>query len=147
MLLVTAVCSKVYSVMDTDLMRWWPLTLRSSFSFEVWKMEGFLSGHRGEEPACHCRRHCRRGLSPHVRKVPWRRAWTPTRLFLPGESRGQRSGAGHSPQGGKKLALTEVTERACTGRRDMLVKCGRHACRTCASQCIRWITDSKSKAI
>jgi len=26
-----------------------------------------------------------------VRKVPWRRAWQPTPVFLPGESHGQRS--------------------------------------------------------
>ena len=34
-----------------------------------------------------------------VGKIPWRRAWQPTPVFLPGESPGQRSLAGHSPQG------------------------------------------------
>ena len=29
-----------------------------------------------------------------VRKIPWRRAWQPTPVFLPGESHGQRSLAG-----------------------------------------------------
>ena len=34
---------------------------------------------------------CRRpGFDPWVGKSPWRRAWQPTPLFLPGESRGQR---------------------------------------------------------
>ena len=28
---------------------------------------------------------------PWVRKIPWRRAWQPTPVFLPGESHGQRS--------------------------------------------------------
>ena len=28
---------------------------------------------------------------------PWRRAWQPTPVFLPGESHGQRSLAGYSP--------------------------------------------------
>ena len=29
-------------------------------------------------------------------KIPWRRAWQPTPVFLPGESHGQRSLAGYS---------------------------------------------------
>ena len=32
-----------------------------------------------------------------VGKIPWRRAWQPTPIFLPGESYGQRSLAGYSP--------------------------------------------------
>ena len=35
---------------------------------------------------------CRRpGLHPWVRKIPWRREWQPTPVFLPGEAQGQRS--------------------------------------------------------
>ena len=30
-------------------------------------------------------------FTPWVRKIPWRRAWQPTPVFLPGESYGQRS--------------------------------------------------------
>ena len=30
-------------------------------------------------------------------KIPWRRKWQPTPVFLPGESHGQRSLAGYSP--------------------------------------------------
>ena len=37
----------------------------------------------------------RRGFNPWVRKIPWRRAWQPTPVFLPGESHGQRSLAGY----------------------------------------------------
>ena len=45
-------------------------------------------------------RECKRsGFNPWVRKIPWRRAWQPTPVFLPGESLGQRSLAGYSPQG------------------------------------------------
>jgi len=33
----------------------------------------------------------KRGFDPWVRKIPWRRAWQPTPVFLPGESHGQRS--------------------------------------------------------
>ena len=32
-----------------------------------------------------------------VRKIPWRRAWQPTAVFLPRESHGQRSLVGYSP--------------------------------------------------
>ena len=33
-------------------------------------------------------------FDPWVRKIPWRREWLPTPLFLPGEFCGQRSLAG-----------------------------------------------------
>ena len=40
---------------------------------------------------------CRRpGFDSWVRKMPWRRKWQPTPVFLPGESHGQRSLAGYS---------------------------------------------------
>ena len=43
---------------------------------------------------------CRRPrFDPWVGKIPWRREWLPTLVFLPGESRGQSSLAGHSPWG------------------------------------------------
>ena len=42
-----------------------------------------------------------------VGKIPWRKKWQPTRVFLPGESHGQRSLAGHSPSGGRESDTTE----------------------------------------
>jgi len=44
-----------------------------------------------------------------VRKIPWRRKWQPTPVFLPGKSHGQRSLVGYSPQGCKELDMTKVT--------------------------------------
>ena len=44
----------------------------------------------------------------------WRRAWQPTPVFLPGESRGPRNSAGYSPWGIKKSDMTEATEPICT---------------------------------
>ena len=41
-------------------------------------------------------------FDPWVRKMPWRREWQPTLVFLPGEFHGQRSLMGYSPRGGKK---------------------------------------------
>ena len=44
-----------------------------------------------------------------VRKISWRRVWLLTSVFLPGESHGQRSLAGYSPEGRKESDVTEVT--------------------------------------
>ena len=41
-------------------------------------------------------------------KIPWRRVRQPTPVFLPGDSHGQRSLAGYSPQGRKGLDMTEA---------------------------------------
>ena len=73
----------------------------------IWSTHwGFPDGARGKEPACQCM-NCRRcGLDPWVRKIPWRKAWQPTLVFLPGESHGQRSPAGHSPWGHAELDMT-----------------------------------------
>ena len=49
----------------------------------------------------------RDGFDPWVRKIPWRRAWQPTPVFLPGESHGQRSLVGYSPWDHKELNTTE----------------------------------------
>ena len=38
---------------------------------------------------------------------PWRRKWQPTPVSLPGESHGQRSLVGYSPQGRKESGMTE----------------------------------------
>ena len=35
-----------------------------------------------------CKRH---GFDPWVGKIPYRKAWQPTPVFLPGESHGERS--------------------------------------------------------
>ena len=40
-------------------------------------------------------------------KIPWRREWQPTPVFLPGEFHGQKSLVGHSPWGRKESDMTE----------------------------------------
>ena len=72
--------------------------------------QGFAGGTSGKESTCQCRRHKRRGFDPWVGKIPWRRAWQTTPVFLLGESHGQRSLAGYSPWGHKESDMTEVTE-------------------------------------
>ena len=53
--------------------------------------------HSGKESACWSRKckSCR--LLPWVGKIPWRRKWQLTLVFLPGKFYGQRSLAGYSP--------------------------------------------------
>ena len=47
---------------------------------------GFPASASGKEPACQCKGHKRCGFNPWVGKIPWRRAWQPTPVFLPGNS-------------------------------------------------------------
>ena len=65
-------------------------TCLSDFHFHILSLS-FPCGTSYKEPACQCRRYKRCGLDPWVRKIPWRRAWQPTPVLLPGESHGQRS--------------------------------------------------------
>ena len=70
---------------------------------------GFQGYASDKNYACQCRRHKRCGFDPWVRKIPWRREWQTTSVFLPGESQGQRSLVGYGPQGHKELDMAEVT--------------------------------------
>jgi len=53
------------------------------------KPKGFPGGVSGKESTCY-------RFDSWVRKIPWRRAWQPTPVLLPGECYGQRSLAGYS---------------------------------------------------
>ena len=77
---------------------------------------GFPGGARGTELECQSRRlRCR--FNPWVGKIPWRRAWQRTLVFLPGESQGQkRFGATvhkveKSPTGLKRLSMQAQTDQ------------------------------------
>ena len=62
---------------------------------------GFPGGSDDKESACLCRRP---GFHPWVGKIPWRRKWQPTPVFLPGESHMHRERClvGYSPWGHKE---------------------------------------------
>ena len=67
---------------------------------------GFPRWLSGKEYACQCR-ICRRcAFNPSVGKIPRRRKWQPTPVFLPRESHGQRSLVGCSPRGWSKSDIT-----------------------------------------
>ena len=52
-------------------------------------------------------RRKRRGFDPWVGKIPWSGAWQPTPVFLPGESRGERSLVGYTDHGAAQSDTTE----------------------------------------
>ena len=47
-------------------------------------------------------------------KIPQRRAWQPTPVFLPGKSHGQRRLVGYSPWGHRESDVTKATARTLT---------------------------------
>ena len=49
-------------------------------------LRGFPGSTSGKESAQQCRRHKGHSFNPCIRKIPWRRAWQPTPVFMPGES-------------------------------------------------------------
>ena len=71
-----------------------------------------LGGASGKEPACQCRRYKRCGFNPWVGKIPWRRKWQPTPIFLPGESCGQRNLAGYIQSMGLKRVRRDWSDLA-----------------------------------
>ena len=46
-------------------------------------------------------------------KIPWRRKWQPTPVFLPGKFHGQKSLVGCSPWGCKRVGQDWATENVC----------------------------------
>ena len=96
------------------------MIFRLLFCIEVWY--SFLGGAGSKEHACQSRRLNKRcGFNPWVGKIPGRRAWQPTPVFLPGESHGQRSLAGYSPWVTKSWAW--LSDWACTNRIPMEYHC------------------------
>ena len=52
------------------------------------------------------------GSIPELERFPWRRAWQPTLVFVPGDPLGQRSLVGYSLWGCRELDTTERLSRA-----------------------------------
>ena len=67
----------------------------------------FPGGAGGEEPSCQCGRPRDTSSVPRVGKIPWRRKWQSTPVFLPRKFRGQRSLVGYSPCGRKESDMTK----------------------------------------
>ena len=65
--------------------------------------QGFPGGLTGKESTFNAGDTGRHEFNPQVRKIPWRRAWQPTAIFLPRKSHGQKSLVGYSPWGSQKF--------------------------------------------
>ena len=65
-------------------------------------------------PLASAGRHNRHRINPWGGKIPWRRAQKFTPVFLPGESHGQKSLAGHGAEDHQGSDTTEVTQHAHT---------------------------------
>ena len=63
-----------------------------------------------------CLKHGRPRFDPWVRKIPWRRNWQLSPVFLPGESHGERSLARYSPW--SQYIFSQIVSAAehCTGQ-------------------------------
>ena len=68
---------------------------------------------RGNEPGCQCRRQNRLGFHPWMGKIPWRREWQPTPVFLPWRIPCTKEPVAYRPWDCKELDTTEVTWHAC----------------------------------
>ena len=64
----------------------------------------------GKESTCQCRSHRRPGFDPWVRKIPWRRKWLCTPVFLPGKFHGQRECGGPQFIGSQRTGHNWATE-------------------------------------
>ena len=75
--------------------------------FKNWHIIAFrwLTSRRIQLPSRRC------GLDPWVRKIPWRRKWQPTPVFLPEASHGRRSLVGYSPGDLKRARHDLETEQ------------------------------------
>ena len=62
-----------------------------------------------KESSCQWKRCKRHPFDPWVGKIPWRKKWQPTPVFLPGKSHGQKRLAGCSPWGCKESDTTEMS--------------------------------------
>ena len=58
-------------------------------------------------------RHRRQGFDPWVRKIPWRRKWQPTPIFMPEKFHGQSRLAGYRLWGHKASDMTEHASTSC----------------------------------
>ena len=74
---------------------------------KVTRLLGFPGGAVVKSPPANKRRCRKCSFDPWVRKIPWRRKWQPTLVFLPGKSHRQRNLAGYSSWGYKGSDTTE----------------------------------------
>ena len=85
-------------------------SMRRTSKYADWKLsftDRFKHDTAGKESAYWGRSHERCEFDPCVRKIPWRRKWQSTPVFLPGEFHGQKSLERYSSWGSKESDKTE----------------------------------------
>ena len=87
----TLECCDPWGCKELDTTEWLKWTELST------AVGSFSGGTSHKEHVVQCRRHKRCRFDPRIRKIPWKRAWQPTLVFLLGESHGQGSLVGYSP--------------------------------------------------
>ena len=81
-------------------------------SFSILFHYGFTGGTTVKNPPANAGDTRDVVLDPWVGKIPWRRKWQPTPVFLPGKFHGQRSQVDYSIQGYKESDMTEHSTAA-----------------------------------
>ena len=95
----------------THVKAWYKhLPMLMQLKYDLFNQLYFPGGSVIKEPVCQHRR-CK--FDPWVGKIPWRRKWQPTPVFLPEKSHGQRNLVGYSPWGCEKLDMTEWLSTDC----------------------------------
>ena len=105
--------SSFHGISQARVLKWVAIAFSNADSHRVLKTVNASIEYMSEDKAsdkelasqCRSLRRCR--FDPWVWKIPWRRAWQPTPVFVSGESHGQRSLVGYSPWGRKELGTTE----------------------------------------
>ena len=104
-----------------DFLKWlwflyvqFTIILQSDLYFwKVYLLRGLPRWLSNKESTCQCRRL---RFNPWVGKIPWRRKWQPTPVFLPGKSQGQRNLVGYNLWGHKRSGhdfLTKQQQQIC----------------------------------
>ena len=73
------------------------------YPFLFWLTLELLRWLSGKESPCQCWSFRWYEFHPWIKKIPWRRKWQSTPVFLPGESHGLRNLVVYSPLGHKEL--------------------------------------------
>ena len=77
---------------------WYLFSVTAAFGSDIC-LQGFPGGAAVKNPPANTGdKETKTAVQSWVGKIPWRRKWHPTPVFLPGESHGQRSLVGYSPR-------------------------------------------------
>ena len=92
-----------FSILASDQSVQIMYVIREIENVNCWCWQGLPWWLSGIKSASQCRRH---GFHPWVGKVPWRRKWQPTAVFLPGTFHASKSLADYSPWGCKESDMS-----------------------------------------